>query len=405
MGVGVHREAAMLLLIPLMAGCVTPTPSPTLGEYPGAVVVAFVDSGINPYHEAFRSTDPSLATTVGALRGPDGRSPTVVTLTRGLDYVANVEADRSFWNSIEPTRIYWFNGTRLLATGFSLSGGRGTHVLDDLFHGTLVASTLAQASPATLIYSVESEVADDRFNYAHPAEALEFLAALPWVDIVSLSIGAPGSAPAPGGDRVAAATRELVANGKLVVVSAGNEPTYPVTSPFTGPPWIVSVSGAESVGHGRTVLAAQSLDVVGQYYWRTAEHDSVSGWSDGGGTSLAAPAVAGAAAEALHLLRQAGADPRPADLRPHLNATAVYWNATDYAPGIPTTLGQAGSASTPILLPWQQMGWGYIGPEHAAAIAQAYLGTLAPPPKPPEAVAYMEAQQDAREAYWAGRVR
>jgi hypothetical protein len=86
-----------------------------------------------------------------------------------------------------------------------------------------------------------------------------------------------------------------------------------------------------------------------------------------------------------------------------MNATAAYWNTTDYNPlGYPSKDPQDNvfGASLPILpTPWLQMGWGYVGPGQEAAMV-AMLEGHPPPPKDPNAVAYMAQVQAAREAYW-----
>jgi hypothetical protein len=133
-----------------------------------------------------------------------------------------------------------------------------------------------------------------------------------------------------------------------------------------------------------------------------APHDRVEGFRDSTGTSFAAPAVAGVVAEALFHLRAEGNSVKPVELRPFLNATAAYWQASEWSPGsLPDSPEAFFDTSVPILLPWQQMGWGHVGPEHVAAIVGAVTGEAPPPPKPPEAVAWMAAQQAAREAYWS----
>ena len=81
------------------------------------------------------------------------------------------------------------------------------------------------------------------------------------------------------------------------------------------------------------------------------------------------------------------------------------YNSTDFDPPDPgpNPVDLIGLPSIPILpTPWVQMGWGYVGNDTWKTIVATLQGNP-PPPKPPEAVAYMAQQQAAREAYWSNR--
>jgi subtilisin family serine protease len=406
----VNARLSLVVACGLLAGCTAPgtIPPPSDGPTPPWVVVAVVDTGINPYHEDFRTEDPGVEEAVQELRGPNGLGPIHLRLTFTGTFEANREADRDLWAGLSHGTLYWFEGTRIL--GYSTSVDRTlfsntseTMILDDFGHGTPIASVILTAAPSALILAVETDGFDlEEPTASPPVEGLNALERLSWVDVINLSMGLVGGGFKPSELEAAAATERLTARGTSVVASAGNDPHHPITSPFAGPPWVIAVSGTMPDHSGREPYYAQTTDVVATATQWAASHNHTTAYEENFGTSFAAPVVAGVLAHALHLLRAEGHDVAATDLRPFLNQTATYWGPQDWRLN---TTGGIGGLSAPILLPWQQMGWGYVGPEHAAAIAQAYLGTLPPPPKPPEAVAYMEAQQDAREAYWSSRTR
>lgn len=407
MTVAEPRFTAVAVLA-LLAGCTSPQlasgPSPTPPDYP---VVAIIDSGINPYHTAFASNDPALADFIASLRDRQGRPPSEVQLSGTGDYASRIAADRRFWEAAEPGRLYWFVGTRVLALSSDVQGA--VAVLDEEGHGTSVASVIREVSPVAVILVVETVVAESEppESMIPTAVALQHLTGLDWVDVVSLSIGPAWGAERLGSNDIAKATMALAEEGKLLVVAAGNQPNHPATGATAGPPWVMSVTGGRNDSYGRTIFSAQAEDLVSDYYKpRAASEASIDDYHEGLGTSYAAPTVAGVAARALDALRASGASVVPSELRPLLNQTAVYWNLTDWTPvePHPDPLQTSLRSTVPVANPWLQMGWGYVGPEHADLLAQAYLGTWTPPPKPPEAVEYMAAQHQARIAYWDARL-
>jgi hypothetical protein len=119
-------------------------------------VVGFIDTGINPYHEVFRDTDP------WAYEHPStyipGYPPDAIALDISLppigeeaDWAELVRQDCEVWKTVEPGKLYWFPGTRIIG-GISFIGSvqpsgtcqnlptSGTEILDYGGHGTMVAS-------------------------------------------------------------------------------------------------------------------------------------------------------------------------------------------------------------------------------------------------------------------------
>lgn len=405
------------------AGCLAP-PAATPSSRPVPTpVVALVDTGINPYHEAFETDWSSLPSNLASI----GATP--VQLSRGGDYESAVAADAGFWGSIERGRLYWFEGTRVLAIAFSSETLQG--ILDDATsaHGTGTAHAILTREPSAIIVMVETS-SEAQMNVSgvdptHVLEGITWATSQPWIDIISLSLGLPAGAPVEGLEDVPNLTMNAVRDGKVVVVAAGNDPTLHVAGQFQGPPWVLSVGGAVSDSQGETTFASKAPDFVGDFIFQGACGNHVSDTCEYLGTSFATPLIAGTIAQTVRDLRSAtghvggirdgalvdagGMRVSNGDLREAFNRTAIYWNTTDYRPAQPpVNTTNRGLLLTPFYLttpigpaPWTQMGWGYVGPSMGEEVAWLILANASFPEKPAAAVAHMAAVQDAREAYWA----
>jgi hypothetical protein len=117
-------------------------------------VVAFIDTGINPYHRVFRDESPR------AYQHPStyipGYPADAIALNITLDeetYWDSVSIDcEDVWKTVEPGKLYWFPGTKIVgAISFipsttpdcEIAEPKGTEVLDFGGHGTMVASRAA----------------------------------------------------------------------------------------------------------------------------------------------------------------------------------------------------------------------------------------------------------------------
>ncbi|MGH2691778.1 MAG: hypothetical protein ACRDHM_04675, partial [Actinomycetota bacterium] len=133
-----------------------PTPTPTPPPPPGApeptAVVAFVDTGINPYHVAYRDTS-GLAYQHPSTYIP-GYPADAQALNLTLDaesYSAAVKADCEEWKKVERGKLYWIPGTKIVgAISFELEhppscSPVGTYILDGNGHGTMTSSRGAAA--------------------------------------------------------------------------------------------------------------------------------------------------------------------------------------------------------------------------------------------------------------------
>src|ERR1051325_351263 len=187
-----------------LAGCLQ-RPDATAGQsvpdgvaLPRPTVVALLDSGINPYHEAFRASG------VGApLLENLGISATRVNLSMMGSWQDRSAADDEFWQSVQSGELYAFSGTRVLA----VTMGNGTQygrILDNAAHGTQVAGVLAREDPNAIIVMVQVDggfcplsgqpgCIDD----ASIARGMQWAASQPWIDVISVSIGLPGNVASP----------------------------------------------------------------------------------------------------------------------------------------------------------------------------------------------------------------
>lgn len=420
---------AVLLAPLLMSGCLTaPGPSVSETEVPGPgasvprVVIGVVDTGVNPYHEQFQDAGAVLPNDV--LDTLTGLQPVPVELSKEGSYEERLQTDSALWGNLEPGRLYWFVGTRLLAISLEELSDSFL-ILDRDGHGTGVASTLRAVSRDAWVVMVqvpldipgagrESALA----AFEKSAEGIAWIAEQPWVDVVSLSIGVEGNPPLPFWEAYARATRRGTEAGKAVVAAAGNLPTPTVGSGTNGPPWVITVGGAEASGHGEQPRAAKMVDVVSDYTRRVADREP-DAFRTAHGTSFGTPVVAGVLAQALLEMRSwashvggiadgilchcIGRNLTLKNLRDALNASAVYWETTEWEPlnysSDPVQV--ALFATVPVLpAPWVQMGWGYVGAESWRAVVSRVLDEP-PLSKPPEAREYMAQQQALREGYWS----
>lgn len=159
-----------ILLASLVAGCLGERPSRELAEAPEQivgrqplaeavraaaatphVVLALIDTGINPYHKTFRDPSPEAYLHPGAYlpNYPSDAKPLDITLD-APDYWKAVRSDCvRVWKTIKPGQLYWFPGTKIVGAIY-LGSGSATNcdrdapivggILDRGGHGTMVSS-------------------------------------------------------------------------------------------------------------------------------------------------------------------------------------------------------------------------------------------------------------------------
>lgn len=390
-----------------------------------ASVVAVIDMGINPFHEVFQR--PGLEDTgtlpVQARETTSGQDPVYLPTHMGPEDPVWVEA------VMEAKTLYRFAGTNLLA--YQASEGASLIEDDPWGHGTGTAGLVAQTAPNATIVLVQSVSGTQ-------AEAMAWAAEQPWIDVIVTAfncrlpmtpqgahVGCPDAATASSDvptwseQEVTQASSQAWESGKLVVATGGNSPGYTPLDAMAGPPWVIAVGGADNERNGRTWASSQSVDVLASYVNEAPDgrDGSTEGTREFVGTSGSAPIVAGVLAEGLYQARERvnqteasrgdsiidgdGVVATNADVRDAMNRSAEYWAATDYDADALSGARSAEEIGVPIgPAPWVQMGWGYIGPEHAGSIADGLIeGSLED--KPAEAHAWMDARQALRSAMWS----
>ena len=282
------------------------------------VVIAFVDSGINPYHEDFRAPEFTHHPSEFIEGFPDSAEAVPLSLdvadSDGYEEARAVDEDTLF--GVERNRLYWFPGTRIIGGYSAGNGGTGGgrtdfKVIDENGHGTGVASVAAGrfygSNPNALIVMVEGL----------GGASLEWATSQPWIDIVSNSWGYLGNVPLGSTEETRAATRR----GQTVAFAAGNGATNtnsstvftaggPIEDPckcktpdsnpsFTsqyGASWILNVGAISPINGQAHWWHSIPVDVSSfGSKWRAAHAFGVTREDnrDFGGTSCATPTTAG----------------------------------------------------------------------------------------------------------------
>jgi hypothetical protein len=307
-------------------------------------VIAFVDSGINPYHQDFRAPDFVHHPSQFIEGYPAAPEPVELSfdVADAEGYAAARDADDDSLSEITRNRLYWFPGTRIIGGYSSGAGGAGTYpernVIDENGHGTGVASVAAGqyfgSNPNALIVMVEG-LGDGGLNWA---------TSQPWIDIVSNSWGFIGNAPLPAGHQTRAATQR----GQTVAFAAGNGTTNTnshrvcvpatavctppiwsdnggpspiedpckcktpdsnpsMTSPYGGPSWVLTVGATSPINGQAHWWHAIPVDVSSfGSKWRAAAYDGVLPTEnrDFGGTSCATPTTSGVLSAVIERARE-----------------------------------------------------------------------------------------------------
>lgn len=382
----VHRALLALLLVPL-AGCATTAPEPEAGTETAApaaiprpvVVIALIDSGINPYHSEFRDADGLMPDPAAVIPGYPGITTRIALSLDAPTYKEAVERDRVTWGETTMRTLYWFAGTRIAgaiefpfdatsglgmepgaranaatldsseslrdsalagvaptASG-SPAGSRGSWAaaatLDDLGHGTMTSSRAGGNSrnltslggPDVLLVMVQGI----------STESVQWIMDQPWIDIVSVSYGdVGGSVPVVGmAFRKSLSLYARLAHERPVFAAASNGfgnlglLGYPSSLVgFNGLPDVITVGANDNanVAHWGGWNPYVTADGCGNPAARAATMDEVT--NEGGGTSSATPFTAGGAARILLEARRVFGD-----LATGPRAEGVLATATDGA--------------------------------------------------------------------------
>ena len=401
------QQALPLVFIMIMAslsGCISddseePIPIDEEETFRNYSVVAPIDTGINVYHDHFRTNETYPEWLLDGLG---------VTMTCELTFVGTwqerYEADKEMcWDRINSTDIVYFPGTKIIGT--TPDDNTDIPILDDPSdgHGTAVTGAVIDANPDAIIFFVEG------FSDA----AVLAAANQPLVDIISTSFGPIGSIPVPG---IEDATEvAVVVEKKIHTGAADNSPSPAVQDSTAGPPWSIGISGyAEEGDDQKETMSGSYPDIAADWTQILPNHDDIDGYHETSGTSFATPRTAGLLSKVIQHLRtesgdfSSGADPEirngflvngdsmnisQAQIRDALNLSAWYPSFSTWDPL---------SGTTPVspIAPCTQIGWGVVNESNVQPIINHLNGNAIQPDRPADVTLCMETNQEIRESYW-----
>ena len=401
--------------VPIEEPTATPTePTGTPTQTTDArVVVADIDTGVNPYHEFFNlGTASSVTPAVLAEFGIDDSH--IIRLTRTGNFARDYAADKAKWDAVKVGEPYWFEGTNIIGISFE----PGSRIIlpddEDDTHGVGTAASVLNANPEAIVVFAEGMANADAEKWAfnHPA-----------VDAVTTSYGFPGSLPIPV--HVQNSYVGVVENGKHHFGAADNSPALSPPDGTSGPWWSIGIAGfEEGSGEGRTVLSGNLPDFVADFtqdlpYCAECE----KGTQSVGGTSFATPRSAGTFSKILLEARRAaghagGIVTEGVETPLMVNGTTKLTNwqfrrALEQGAYYPTMAdwdpieGVFDFLSVPVndVAPWAQVSWGAITPdaEHEVitqTLSHLGIGEAPTRTKSADTCLGMTANMEARRAYW-----
>ena len=367
-------------------------------------VIAPIDTGINVYHDHFRTNETYPQWLL------DGLGVTMVCdITLEGSYQDRLDSDmESCWNQITASDVVYFTGTKIIGNSPDWSGD-DIPILDDPSdgHGSAVTGAVLDANPDAIIFFVEG----------FSTNAVLAAANQPLVDVITTSFGAIGSVPVSGIER---ATEEAVVNQmKIHTGAADNSPSPAVQDATAGPPWSIGIAGyAEGGDDQKEIMSGSYPDISADWTQVLPNHQDIDGYHETSGTSFATPRTAGIISFVLDSLRteymdySSGASPSlrdgflvngtdvegnvvqisNSDIREAINLSAWYpelgWDPT--------------SGTMPIspVAPCTQTGWGLVNLSNIDPIISHLNGSSPLPDRPGDVVTCMAVNQEARENYW-----
>ena len=410
----------VLLLVSLIAGVATLMDGnqestamvdgqPPSTEWRPYSVVAPIDTGINVYHDHFRTEEVYPDWLLEGL----GVTKTCEPTFEGT-WEERYQADKeTCWDTITTSDIVYFKGTKILGT--SPDGGTDIHILDDPSdgHGTAVTGAVLDANPDAVIFFVEG----------FSTEAVLAAGNQPLVDIVTTSFGAIGSLPVPG---IETGTHQtVVVNNKIHTGAADNTPSPAVQDATAGPPWSIGIAGyAEEGDDQKETMSGSYPDIAADWTQVLPNHDDVDGYHETSGTSFATPRTAGILSFVLEHLRSevgdmgSGASSEERDgmlvsgvwpeANPNAGADAGITNAvvrnalnlSAWYPSFSTWDPSAGTMPISPVAPCTQVGWGVVNMSNIQPMIEHLNGTQTMSDRPGDVELCMQVNQEAREAYW-----
>ena len=300
------------------------------------VVIAVVDTGINPYHVAYRRPEYAVHPSTYIDGFPADAPALGLSFGAGSYEAARAADDGPVWSQVGEKKLYWIPGTNVVGA-YSVADYAGTPpaglpsrpIIDDDGHGTGTTSVAAGAglssrqepfgsNPDALIVILEG-LGDEGVKWASEQ---------PWIDFVSGSYGDPASIPCNDAvdDMGVWCGREyrytapfVLRDARTACFSAGNGLTrtgvladrYSSLRPTSGPSWVVTVGAVSPRNEQDYGWHSVPVDISSYgLHWPAAAPFTIDGEQEFGGTSNATPVTCGVFSRALlaarHQLGDAG---------------------------------------------------------------------------------------------------
>ena len=289
------------------------------------VVIAVVDTGINPYHVAYRRPEYAVHPST-YVEGFPADTPALGLNLGEPDYVtARGGDDGPVWSQVAEKKLYWIPGTNIVGA-YSVADYAGTPpgglpsrpIVDDDGHGTGTTSVAGGggmstrgapfgSNPDALIVILEG-LGDEGVRWASEQ---------PWIDFISGSYGDPASIPCNDqvDDMGVWCGREyrytapfVLRDSRTACFSAGNGLTrtgvladrYSSLRPTSGPSWVITVGAVSPRNDQDYGWHSVPVDVSSWgLHWPAADPFSTAGEQSFGGTSNATPVTCGVFSKAL----------------------------------------------------------------------------------------------------------
>lgn len=328
-----HARAAVGLLVCLasLAGCLSdadtdtnpPPPPPAADDFMPRVVVAVVDTGIQPYHDEFRQVragEDAWAHPSTYLEGYPADAPAIpITLNlNSTEADDHFDADAELWDNTSRETLYWLPGTKIIGlVGFGRDipgGGHGT-----MTSGRATGNTISVGGNETLLMHVAVPLAIPLApGETAEARAVRWTADQEYVDIQSHSWGMFVMCSDLATDEFWGWSEafKYARDKQLVMVAAANGHGnagalgYPSQCQSnSGVPGVVTVSATDNEGFARWSNWFPAIAADGCANPAPDEDTTDAIENTGGGTSSATPYSAGGAAKLILEARRILRDP------------------------------------------------------------------------------------------------